>query len=335
MINIGILGAGRIGKVHVKSLKQISGVYIKSIADPYLDEAWAKTQNIKNCYKSTDDILNDDEIDAVYICTPTDTHADLIIQAARKNKAIFCEKPVDINLNRILEVSKVLKETKVLCHLGFNRRFDTSFSKLAKEVEDKTLGDIISIKIISRDCAAPPKEYVKTSGGMFLDMTIHDFDMLRFISKKEVKEVFVKGGSFVSSYGDIDIDTAMIHLELEDKSLALIENCRATTFGYDQRIEVFGTKAQGKCENILENSFELTNDNGNTQAKALDFFLERYEQAYFKESQAFVENILDKRKNLGAKINDCLEATFIALACKKSLEEKRAVTIDEIKRTIK
>lgn len=330
MINIGILGAGRIGKIHASAVKNHNDVNLKSIADSYLDEKWAKDLGINNLYKDVEDIINDDSIDAVYICTPTDTHADLIIKAALKGKAIFCEKPVDLDIKKILEVKTILEETQVLFQIGFNRRFDSNFKKLQKLVEKGEVGELITLKVVSRDPSAPPPEYVDSSGGLFLDMTIHDFDIVRFISNEEVEELNVYASNFVTDYKEKDVDTAMIHLKLKSGAFALIENCRVTTYGYDQRVEAFGTKANIKFENIFEDSVVTTNDSGTSFGKPLDFFLERYEKAYENETYEFIDSIINK-KDTCVGINDALEAALLAIAAKKSLIEKRVVKIKEIK----
>lgn len=330
MFNIGILGAGRIGKIHANAVKKTTGANLKAIADPYLDEEWANSLGIEKLSKDVNEIIEDETIDAVYICTPTDTHADLIINAAKNNKAIFCEKPVDLSIEKILEVKQVLEETKVPFQIGFNRRFDANFKNLSNVVKESKLGELITLKVVSRDPEAPPKSYVEVSGGLFLDMTIHDFDIVRYISHEEVEELTVHAGNFVSDYSDIDVDTAMINLTLKSGAFALIENCRATTYGYDQRVEAFGTKANAKFENVFEDSITISNQEGASSGNPLYFFLERYEKAYDEESIEFISALSEKREpNVGIK--DALESALLALAAKKSLVEKRTVKIDEIR----
>ncbi len=330
MINVGILGAGRIGKIHAGAVKKFNNVNLKSIADPYLDEKWAKELGIENLYSNVDDIINDESIDAVYICTPTDTHADLIIKAAKKNKAIFCEKPVDLDIPKILEVQKVLEETKVLFQIGFNRRFDANFKKLSRLVKNGDVGNLITLRVTSRDPSAPPLDYVKVSGGMFLDMTIHDFDIVRFISGDEVDELRVSASNFVSDYAHTDVDTAIINLTLKNGTFAMIENCRATTYGYDQRVEVFGTKSKAKFENVFEDSVVCTNEDGVHSGNPLDFFLERYEKAYEEETLEFMDSLINGKKSC-VGIDDALESALIALAAIKSHKENRTVKINEIR----
>ena len=330
MINVGILGAGRIGKVHALSLKKIAGVNVKSVADPYLDEEWAISQGIENRYKDVEEILNDESIDAVYICTPTDSHADLIIKASKKGKAIFCEKPVDLDIERILKVQEILSVNKTVFQIGFNRRFDKNFKKISELVKSDALGDLLSLKVVSRDPSAPPRSYVESSGGLFLDMNIHDFDMVRFLSHQNITEINAKGASLITDYSDIDIDTAMITMTLENGGFAMIENCRATTYGYDQRVEAFGTKGNANCINIFDNSVEVTNEEGTSSDTPMYFFLERYEDAYYQESVAFIACIQDK-KAVSVGIEDALESALMAFAAKRSLDENRNVRINEIR----
>lgn len=330
MINIGILGAGRIGKIHASAVKRFSNVNLKSIADPYLDEKWAKELGIENLHLDVNDVINDDSIDAIYICTPTDTHADLIIKAAKKKKAIFCEKPVDLDLKKILEVQKVIEENNILFQIGFNRRFDSNFKKMAQLVKNDEVGNLITLKIVSRDPSAPPRDYVEASGGMFLDMTVHDFDILRFISGDEVEELRVNGASFVTDYSDIDVDTAMINLTLKSGAFAMIENCRVTSYGYDQRVEVFGTKSSAKFENVFEDSVVCTNEKGTNSGNPLNFFLERYEKAYEAETTEFLDCLINN-KQPSVRIEDALESALLSLAALKSYKENRTVKINEIR----
>ncbi len=334
MINVGILGAGRIGKIHAGAVKKFNNVNLMSVADPYLDEKWARELGIENLYENVEDIINDKEIDAVYICTPTNTHADLIIQAAKQNKAIFCEKPVDLDVAKILEVQKVLKETGVLFQIGFNRRFDVNFKKLSHLVKNGDVGDLITLRITSRDPSAPPLDYVKSSGGMFLDMTIHDFDIVRFISGDEVEELRVNASNFVSNYAADDVDTAIINLTLKSGTFAIIENCRATTYGYDQRVEAFGTKAKAKFENIFEDSVVFTDERGVLSGNPLNFFLERYEKAYEDETRVFIDCLVNNKVTC-VGIDDALESALLAFAAMKSHKENRAVKISEIRKEYK
>ena len=201
MINIGIIGAGRIGKVHCESIMcYVKGATVKSVADPFMNEdteKWLKGMGVEKTSKDYHDILNDKSIDAVLICSSTDTHAPISIEAIKAGKHVFCEKPVDHDIDKILEVKKALENSKVKYQVGFNRRFDHNFKAVRDAVEAGKIGKLNVLKICSRDPAAPPVSYIKVSGGIFLDMTIHDFDMVRYLSGEEVESVFAMGGVMV------------------------------------------------------------------------------------------------------------------------------------------
>lgn len=328
-ITIGVLGTGRIGKIHSKNLFNHPQVFFKAVADPFVDEDFAKMLQVKT-FKDTEAILEDDEIEAVFLCTPSDTHYELIKKSLYANKAVFCEKPVDLDLKRILEIQKILQETQGFLQVGFNRRFDANFNRIAHLVAEGEVGELLQIRITSRDFQAPPRAYVQSSGGMFLDMSIHDFDMLRFITKSEVKEIFVSATNLVSSYADIDVDTAIITLVLENGALAVIENCREAVYGYDQRLEVFGKKGRVFCENNYENSVTLCNAKNQNRQNPLNFFLERYANSYKRELDDFVESVCSgKKPSIG--IEESIQATLIALAAAKSLQTKNTISLDEIK----
>ncbi len=238
----------------------------KSIADEF---------NVPVFVKDFDELLAMPDLDAVVICSPTDTHADYVVKAAKAGKQIFCEKPLDLSLERVKEVLKVVEESGVKLMLGFNRRFDPEFKKIRQLVVNDSVGDVQIMKITSRDPGPPPVSYIKVSGGMFLDMTIHDFDMARYISGKQVKEVFAKGAVMVDpEIGKAgDIDTAVITLTFEDGSMAVIDNCRKAVYGYDQRLEVFGSKGMAQAENNFPNNHKLYTESGVSGDLPLHFFL--------------------------------------------------------------
>lgn len=336
MINIGIIGAGRIGKVHGESIiRYIKGATVKAIADPFLTEEtiqWAKNNNIQETYKDYKKILADKTIDAVLICSSTDTHSEISLEAIKAGKHIFCEKPIDHDINQIKEVMNALHRTGLKYQVGFNRRFDHNFVAVKTAVEEGKVGDINIIKITSRDPAAPPVSYIKVSGGIFLDMTIHDFDMVRYISASEVKEVYAIGDALVDKEIGAagDVDTAIVSMKLENGALAVIDNCRRTSYGYDQRLEVFGSMGQASISNDTQSTATITNQDGVIGEKPLHFFLERYMQAYVNEVSEFVEAIVNDTE-VPVGVNDGLQPVFIGLAAKKSLAENRPVTIKEIK----
>ena len=335
MINIGIIGAGRIGKVHGESItKYVPSAKVKAIADPYMNDKtkeWAKSMGIENVLTDYKEILSDDSIDAVLVCSSTDTHSDISMEAMKAGKHVFCEKPIDHNLEKIYKVLEVVKETGVKFQVGFNRRFDHNFSAVKEAVKNGSIGYPHIIKITSRDPEPPPAEYVKVSGGMFLDMTIHDFDMVRFLSGSEVVEVFAAGNVLVDKrIGEAgDIDTAIITLKLENGALAVIDNSRKAAYGYDQRAEVFGSKGSVMVNNDTSSTRILSTENGITTEKPLYFFLERYMQSFAEEIKQFVDAIINDTDVPVTGI-DGLKPVLIGIAAKKSLQEGRPVSINEI-----
>ncbi|MBU2701771.1 myo-inositol 2-dehydrogenase/D-chiro-inositol 1-dehydrogenase [Sporomusaceae bacterium BoRhaA] len=336
MVKIGIIGAGRIGKVHAESIsKYVKDAKVKAIADPFLNEEterWAKTLGIQHVYKDYHDILQDSDIAAVLICSSTDTHSSISLEAVKAGKHIFCEKPIDHDVEKIKSVMEAVKRSKVKYQVGFNRRFDHNFRAAQEAVLNGKIGTQHVIKITSRDPEAPPVSYVKVSGGIFLDMTIHDFDMVRYLSGSEVEEVYAIGSALVDpAIGEAgDIDTAIITMKLANGAMAVIDNCRRATYGYDQRAEVFGSKGSVAVTNDTASTATLSTEDGVVAEKPLYFFLERYMQAYANEIAAFVEAIV---KDVPVPVNvvDGLEPVLIGLAAKKSLAENKPVKLAEIK----
>ncbi len=335
MINIGIIGAGRIGKVHCESIMcYVKNATVKTVADPFMNsdtEKWLNDMGVEKVTKDYRDILNDKDIDAVLICSSTDTHAPISIEAIKAGKHVFCEKPVDHDIDKIIEVKKALQGSKVKYQVGFNRRFDHNFAAVREAVKAGKIGNLNVLKICSRDPVAPPVSYIKVSGGIFLDMTIHDFDMVRFLSGDEVESVFAMGGVMVDkAIGEAgDIDTAIITLRLKSGALAVIDNCRRAQYGYDQRAEAFGELGQVAITNDSASNAVLSNCDGVTAEKPLLFFLERYMQAYVNEITQFIDCIAND-KQVPVSIEDGLQAVVIGVAAKKSLEEGRPVSLDEI-----
>ncbi len=335
MLNLGIIGAGRIGKVHAQSITyHVKGAKVVAIADPFIDfskEEFVTELGIEKCYNDYHEILNDPTIDAVLICSSTDTHADISIEAINAGKHVFCEKPVSQDLDKIYEVKKALEGKALKYQVGFNRRFDHNFASVRKAVTDGKIGDVHIVKITSRDPDAPPVSYVKVSGGMFLDMTIHDFDMVRFLTGKEVTEIFVNAGVMVDkAIGEAgDVDTAIITMKLEDGSLAVIDNSRKAAYGYDQRAEVFGSKGQVAIANDTGSTAVISGECGVVAEKPLYFFLERYMNSFTSEVTDFVNAIINDTE-VPVDIEDGLQAVVIALAAGKSVKENRPVKLSEI-----
>lgn len=325
MLRLGIIGAGRIGKVHCESIgRYVKDAVVACVADPFMNAETEKTVKALGAEKVTKDykeILVDKSIDAVLICSSTDTHAKISIEAIEAGKHVFCEKPVDHDVDKILEVKAALAKSNVKYQVGFNRRFDHNFEAVRDAIASGKIGHLDVLKICSRDPGAPPVEYIKVSGGIFLDMTIHDFDMVRFLSGDEVESVYAVGGVTVDkAIGEAgDIDTAIITMKLKGGTLAVIDNCRRATYGYDQRAEAFGALGQVAIANDCKSSAVISDANGVTAEKPLYFFLERYMQAYVKEITEFVDCIVnDKPVSVG--IEDGLQAVAIGIAAKKSLE---------------
>lgn len=332
-INVAVAGLGRIGKIHLKNLvRNFSEIKVVAAMD-VMDEskAFADEFNVPVFVKTFEELLAVPDLDAVVICSPTDTHADYVIQAARAGVQVFCEKPLDLSLERVKEVLEIVKKEGVHLMLGFNRRFDPEFRKIRKLVEDDAVGDPQVIKITSRDPGPPPVSYIKVSGGMFLDMTIHDFDMARYISGKEVKEAYakatVKVDPEIAQAGDVD--TAVITLTFEDDSMAVIDNCRKAAYGYDQRLEVFGSKGMAQNENNFPNMHKLYTEAGVSGELPLHFFLERYDASYNQEIREFIDALVSGDR-MPVDGEDGLISIAIGLAAKKSIQENRPVKLKEI-----
>jgi len=277
------------------------------------------------------ELLADSTIHAVAICSSTDTHCRIIEEAAAAGKHIFCEKPIDYDLAHIHEALSAVEKAGVKLQIGFNRRFDPSFAKVRELVASGSIGRPHVIRITSRDPGPPPLDYIKVSGGIFLDMTIHDFDMARFLSGSEAEEVYAIGDALVDpAIGKAgDVDTAIVTLRLKSGSLVAIDNSRRAIYGYDQRIEVFGSKGAVSAGNRAPDAHVLMDESGVHEAKPLHFFLERYAEAYVIELQAFVEALLKDQEPLVTGM-DGLQPVIMGLAAARSLREGRPVKISEI-----
>ena len=330
-INVGIIGAGRIGKLHCDNLLLIPGVNIAAITDPYMDACWAHSHQF-NVVPDAKAIFNDPEIDAVFILSPSTLHAEQIIQAAKAGKHIFCEKPIALDPLRIQEALEAVATAGVKLQIGFNRRFDPNFSHLKDVYEAGQIGDLYMIKIIARDPSPPPADYVRDSGGIFLDMTIHDFDMVRYLSGSEVTEVYAVGAVLIDpAIGEAgDVDTAITTLTLENGALAVIDNSREAVYGYDQRIELFGSKGSITAENNTATRSTMMTAAGTLSERPLDFFLERYQDSFRLEVNEFFAAISGNRK-ITADGESGLVSILIGLAARKSLVENRPVKVAEIR----
>ena len=286
--------------------------------------------DINYYYQDYHEILNNPEIDAVLVCSSTDTHADIACEAAEAGKHIFCEKPVDLTVAKIKKVIAAVEKAGVKLQIGFNRRYDHNFAHIKSLANEGKLGDLQIIKITSRDPEPPKPEYVAVSGGIFLDMTVHDFDMARFIGG-EVEEVYANATVMVDpAIGAAgDVDTALVALKFKSGAIGVIDNCRKAIYGYDQRLEVFGSGGQASAANDTPTNVAYINENGNVTDKPLYFFLERYMQSFTDEMNEFIDAVLND-KATQTTVNDGLEALRLGLAAKLSVAEHRPVKLSEI-----
>jgi myo-inositol 2-dehydrogenase/D-chiro-inositol 1-dehydrogenase len=332
-LRIGVIGAGRIGKIHAENLaSRLPGVELRAISDVRLKSARdvAGALRVPKAYGDHRALLRSG-IDAVVICSPTDTHARIIEEAAAAGKHIFCEKPIDLDLGVIRKALAAVAKAKVKFQTGFNRRFDPSFRKAAEAVRSGKLGTPHIVRITSRDPAPPPPEYVKVSGGMFLDMTIHDFDMARYLLGDEVEEVTAIGSCLVDPrIGKAgDIDTAVVTLRYRGGAICAIDNSRRAVYGYDQRVEVFGSKGCVVVSNSVPTNAGVWDDAGQHRDLPLNFFLERYQEAYLEEMRCFVSAVLEG-KAVPVTGDDGLKAVVLGLAAKRSLALNRPVKVGEV-----
>ncbi|MEA5013228.1 MAG: inositol 2-dehydrogenase [Candidatus Limiplasma sp.] len=323
-LRIGIIGAGRIGKLHAANLvNAVPNAQVLAVSDVQAAAAreLAARLNIPHAYEDYHRILEDPDIDAVFICSSTDTHSPISIEAARAGKHIFCEKPIDHDLEKIRQVLEEVKKAGIKYQVGFNRRFDRNFRHVRDVVRSGGVGDVQIVKVTSRDPEAPPVSYVKVSGGIFVDMTIHDFDMVRYLSGSEVTEVSTFGACLVDpEIGRAgDVDTCIIMLRFANGALGVIDNSRQAVYGYDQRVEVFGSQGMIHAENETANNTTLFTAQGVSKEKPLWFFLERYNDAFIQEATGFVEACLGDKEPLVGSF-DGLQPVLIALAAKKSFE---------------
>lgn len=330
-IRLGIIGFGRIGKIHFENISyRFPDVEVVAIADPLIKR---EESGLKKSYDvlTAEALLTREDIQAVLICTPTDTHADFIELAAKNGKHIFCEKPQDLSLERAKKSLSIIEANKVKFMLGFNRRFDPNFLKIKSLIDEGEIGLPHVLKITSRDPAPPPVSYIKSSGGLFLDMAIHDFDMARYLMRGEIVEVFAKGAVLVDpAIGEAgDIDTAITTLKFDDGSMAVIDNSRQAAYGYDQRVEILGSAGMAKAENNKPDSHEISNAKGIHSALPLYFYLERYTASYLKEIEMFLESIREG-KEVPVSGNDGIMAMAIAMAAGISSKENRSVLIEEV-----
>ncbi len=338
-LSLGLIGAGRIGKVHAQNIAQrITGVDLGAVSDVVVEAAGllastacAAQSHTPKVYADYRAILDDPHIAGVVICSSTDTHAQIIIEAAQAGKHIFCEKPIALDLTKIDQALTAVAESGVKLQIGFNRRFDPNFKYIRDEVIAGTVGQPHVVRITSRDPRPPPLEYIKVSGGIFLDMAIHDFDMARYIIDGEVEEIYAAGAVLVDpAIGAAgDIDTTMITLRYANGAIGSIDNSRQAVYGYDQRVEVFGSKGALNAANKVPHRVSLSNAEGVQAAPPLYFFLERYNEAYIAEMVAFIEAIQQNTEPLVAGLDGRIPVVM-GLAAIKSYQENRPVKLSEV-----
>jgi myo-inositol 2-dehydrogenase/D-chiro-inositol 1-dehydrogenase len=334
MVTIGVIGAGRIGKIHAESIaNRVSGATLAAVCDVNVEAAQALgTQHRVPFYTHPQPIIDDPAIEAVAICSASDTHVPLIIAAAHAGKHIFCEKPISIDLPSIDSALQAVEKTGVKFQVGFNRRFDPTFKAAHDTIFSGKVGEPRIVRITSRDPAPPPISYLQVSGGLFLDMMIHDFDMARFLVDSPITEVYAVGDALVDpaiATEANDVDTAVVTLRYANGAICTIDNCRATTYGYDQRLDWLGSKGRVTIENHTPHHAVVADADGIHSAKALHFFLERYMDAYIAEMVEFVY-VLNTNGTPSVGGNDGREPVVIGLAAWKSLREGRPVKLSEI-----
>jgi myo-inositol 2-dehydrogenase / D-chiro-inositol 1-dehydrogenase len=333
-LRFGVIGAGRIGKIHAENLAtRIPGVEVAALADIDLNTAQevAAKLHVPAALPDYHTLLSDPSITAVAICSSTDTHAQIVVEAAAAGKHIFCEKPIDHDLAKIDVALEAVQKAGVKLQIGFNRRFDANFRKVRQMVAEGKVGKPHILRITSRDPAPPPVSYVKVSGGMFLDMTIHDFDMARYLIGSEVVEVYTAAGVMVDpAIGQAgDVDTALITLRFENGAIGTIDNSRQAVYGYDQRVEVFGSGGMVSADNNLQDRHVYSTADGIHSAKPLYFFLERYMDSFITEMKEFVQSIQEDKTPPVTGIDGRIPV-LIGMAARKSYLEHRPVLMSEV-----
>ncbi|MHB1103488.1 MAG: inositol 2-dehydrogenase [Devosia sp.] len=330
MVRFGVLGAGRIGKVHANTIAQSGRASVAYVADAMPEAARSLAAAVGARVASIEEIIAAGDVDAVLIATPTDTHADLIEKAAQAGKAILCEKPLSLSVERIEQCLKVVEKAGVPLMIGFNRRYDPNFASLEKRLRAGAIGEIELVTIISRDPAPPPVSYIERSGGLFRDMMIHDFDMARFLLGENEEPVLVHALGSVLTDPAIaptgDVDTASVQMQTASGKIVVITNSRRATYGYDQRIEVHGSKGMLRAGNVHMTTLERADADGFTADVIQNFFIDRYAAAYAAEIAAFLDAI-EKGTEPHATGHDGLMAQKLAEAATESRKTGQAVRV--------
>ena len=332
-IGIGVLGCGRIGVMHAELIAQrIEGVHLAGVYD-VINESAQKVATKFGCQHFSDPeaLMSSADVNAIAICTSTDTHVEVLIMASKYRKPVFCEKPISLSLTETDRALKAISESKTPLMLGFNRRYDPTHRSVRDNVANGVVGDVHIARITSRDPAPPPVAYAKVSGGIFIDMTIHDFDMARYVVGSEIVSVYATGAvRIVPEFAEIgDLDTVAIMLQHANGAITMIDNSRQAVYGYDQRVEVFGSKGLVGSDNPLMTSTISRNENGTQLAKMPYFFLDRYIPAYIAEWNEFMSVATGKIKPVVTGADG--RASLVAgLAAWKSVREGRVVKTSEI-----
>ena len=336
---IGVIGGGNVGRIHVNDItKSIPEAELRYVADAYPEgyNKWAEENNCPKAIENYKVILRDPEVKAVLICAPAGMHADLIMEAAQAGKHVFCEKPLDYDVNKIKQAMKIAAACKIKLQVGYNRRFDHNHAAAHRMMAEGKIGEVRQIKITSRDPLPPPPEYFAavggSAGGMFLDTSIHDFDMARFMANgAEVVEMYATGSAMINKEQTATggVDTTSVILKFDSGAMAIIDNCWQCAYGYDQRIEVFGSKGSLNVQNDTPSTVILANEDGQTAEKPLFFYVNRYITSFTDEIREFLDAVnLDKEVPVNAK--DGYYSFLIAKGCDLSLKEKRIVTMAEM-----
>ena len=333
-IGVGVIGTGRIGRVHIDHLCQnIPNAEVLSICslDTHIAKTLSEQYSIPHITSQYNQLLDNSNIDAIVVASSTDTHVEICQAAADAGKHIFCEKPIALDLKEIDDTLSTVKDNGVKFQVGFNRRFDVNFQRLQEAIRKGEIGEPHILRITSRDPAPPPLEYIKVSGGLFLDMTIHDFDMAQYLIGDEVEEIYAMGEVNVDpKIGEVgDIDTAVITLRFKNGVLGTIDNSRQAVYGYDQRVEVFGSKGMVSVGNSITDTVTSTVKNGSITSLPHYFFIERYKQAYLTEMESFIQCIIEDTKPMVSGEDGKLPIQM-GYAAFKSLSENRPVGISEI-----
>lgn len=331
MKNLALIGAGRIGKVHAMAVAGVANANIKYVCDVHEPSAIKAAAACGAQVSTIDAAFEDKEIDAVIIASATDTHAPLLKQCAEKKMPVFCEKPIDLSLASAREAAGHIEKSGILCALGFNRRFDPQFNKLQQRVRAGDIGSLETLIIISRDPSPPPVEYIKVSGGLFRDMMIHDFDIARWVLDEPIASVYATGSALIDkNIGAAgDVDTASVTLTSTTGKIAMITNSRRSVYGYDQRIEAFGSNGMLQAMNNSSTNLVHSSADGVSSEVPLHFFLERYQDAYRLELEDFIRALESGGKPL-ANHNDGVESLRLAEAAMQSLESGKAIALDTI-----